>query len=105
MAERTSRQREETTELQALRRRIDELDRQIVGLLNERARAGLEVGRAKLAAGRRGVRDGEREREVLMRVALANEGPLPQEDLLAVYRRLVRATRQLEERERLGLEG
>lgn len=94
----------ESPELDALRRRIDELDRRIVALLNERARLGLEVGRAKLEAGRRAIRDGERERDVLTRVALANEGPLPQADLLAVYRRLVRATRELEERDRADLQ-
>lgn len=91
--------------LEELRRRIDELDRRIVGLLNERARLGLEVGRAKLAAGRRSIRDGEREREVLARVALANDGPLPRAEIAALYRRLVRATRELEERDREGFEG
>ena len=50
MAERS---RDETPELRRLRKRIDALDRKIVGLLNERAALGREVGRAKLAAGRR----------------------------------------------------
>ncbi len=99
MPDRLRARRADPPELLDLRRRIDELDAQIVGLLNERARLGLEIGRAKEAVGG-AVRDGEREREVLMRVALANEGPMPLADLLAVYRRLVRATRQLEEHER-----
>ena len=86
----------DSTELRRLRRRIDALDRRIVGLLNERARLGLEVGAAKSAAGRRAVLDADREREVLLRVAMANPGPLPQADLLAVYRRLILATRRLE---------
>ncbi len=90
----------ETPEMRRLRRRIDALDRRIVTLLNERASLALEVGRAKLAAGRRTVRDVEREREVLMRVALANAGPLAQADLLALYRRLMAATRELEARDR-----
>jgi chorismate mutase len=42
------------------------------------------------------VRDPDREREVLLRVAAANDGPLPQADLLALYRRLMTATRRLE---------
>ena len=86
----------DSAELRRLRRRIDALDRRIVGLLNERARLGIEVGAAKSAAGRRAVLDVEREREVLLRVAMANPGPLPQADLLAVYRRLILATRRLE---------
>lgn len=90
----------ETAEMRRLRRRIDALDRRIVGLLNERAELARAVGREKAAAGRRAVRDLEREREVLLRVTMANEGPIPQADLLAVYRRLIRAARALEERDR-----
>jgi chorismate mutase len=86
----------DSPELRRLRRRIDALDRRIVALLNERARLGLEVGAAKAALGRRGILDAEREREVLLRVAMANPGPLPQAELLAVYRRLILATRRLE---------
>jgi chorismate mutase/prephenate dehydratase len=91
--------RAETPELAKLRHRIDTLDRRIVALLNERAELGRNVGRAKKSAGRRSVRDLEREREVLLRVALANLGPLAQADLLAIYRRLIAATRALEERD------
>jgi len=90
----------ESPELVRLRHRIDALDRRIVGLLNERAELGREVGRVKQAAGRRSVRDLEREREVLLRVALANLGPLAQADLLAIYRRLIAATRAVEDRDR-----
>ena len=87
-------------ELATLRARIDELDRELVTLLNERAEVARSAGRAKSAAGRRAIRDGGREREVLLRVAMANAGPLPQVDLLAIYRRLFRATRALEARDR-----
>jgi len=90
----------ETEEMRRLRREIDALDRRIVGLLNERAAKGREVGREKAAAGRKAIRDAEREREVLLRVSMANEGPLPQADLLAIYRRLIAATRVLEARDR-----
>jgi len=61
---------------------------------------GREVGREKVAAGRRAIRDAEREREVLLRVTMANTGPIPQADLLAIYRRLMAATRALEARDR-----
>jgi chorismate mutase/prephenate dehydratase len=91
---------EETPELRRLRRRIDALDRRIVGLLNERAELAREAGMAKRAAGRRAIRDAEREREVLLRVTMANTGPLPQAEVLALYRRLMTATRALEARDR-----
>ncbi len=95
MAERRRRP-DETPELRRIRRRIDALDRRIVALLNERSGLARDAGRAKAAAGRRTVRDPDREREVLLRVTMANEGPLPQADLLAIYRRLIAATRTLE---------
>jgi len=90
----------ETAELRRLRQRIDALDRKIVGLLNERAELAREVGAAKAAIGRRAIRDNDREREVLLRVTMANQGPLPQAHLLALYRRLMIATRALEARDR-----
>ncbi|MES2210914.1 MAG: chorismate mutase [Chloroflexota bacterium] len=94
----------ESLELRRLRTRIDALDQEIVALLNDRARLALEVGRAKAAIGRRAIRDLEREREVLIRIAMSNEGPMPQADLLALYRLLFKATRALESADRAGRE-
>jgi chorismate mutase/prephenate dehydratase len=90
----------ESPDVVRLRHKIDALDRRIVELLNERAELGREVGREKAAAGRRAIRDADREREVLLRVTMANTGPIPQADLLAIYRRLMAATRALEARDR-----
>jgi chorismate mutase len=90
----------ETPELRRLRRRIDALDRRIVRLLNERAELARDVGRAKAAGARRAVRDPEREREVLLRVSMANDGPTPQADLLAIFKRLFAVARTLERRDR-----
>lgn len=100
----TGRQSRGSAELTRLRAEIDELDRRIVRLLNERAELTVEVGHEKSAIGRRAIRDREREREVLLRVTMANEGPLPQADVLAIYRRLIASARALEtaERERLA---
>ncbi len=71
-----------------------------MALLNERARIGLAAGEAKANGGGKPVHDPEREREVLLRVAMANEGPLAQADLIAIYRRLIAATRALEAKAR-----
>jgi chorismate mutase / prephenate dehydratase len=94
------RSRSESAELRDLRERIDRLDRRIVELLNERAELTKAVGEEKLRLGRRAIRDAAREREVLLRVSIANEGPLPQADLLSIYRRLIASARALEARER-----
>lgn len=85
-----------TQDLEALRAEIDRLDREIVGLLNRRARLGLAAGEAKKGLGLP-IADSEREREVLARVAMANEGPLPQGAMLALYRELIETIRRLEE--------
>jgi chorismate mutase len=90
-------------ELNRLRAEIDELDRRIVSLFNERSELARAVGHEKAALGRRAVRDREREREVLLRVSIANDGPMSQVDLLAIFRRLIASARALESaaRERL----
>jgi chorismate mutase/prephenate dehydratase len=93
----------EQGDLEALRSQIDDLDVQIVKLLNRRARLGLEAGHAKVRNGRP-VADSEREREVLVRVAMANDGPLPQDALLALYRQLIETIKRLEELEGIGSE-
>ena len=87
-------------ELEQIRDLIDQLDVRIVALLNERGSLGRAAGRAKAVAGRRAIHDPDREREVLLRVAMANPGPLPQADLVSIYRRIVSATRGLESRDR-----
>jgi chorismate mutase/prephenate dehydratase len=91
--------RPDSPELARLRDRIDALDRRIVELVNERAELTLAVGEEKARLGHP-IRDAAREREVLLRVTIANGGPTPQADLLAVYRRLIATARMLEARER-----
>ena len=88
----------EPGELETLRAEIDALDVQIVRLLNRRARLGLQAGSVKARDGRP-VADSEREREVLVRVAMANDGPMPQDALLALYRQLIETIKRLEELE------
>lgn len=90
----------EPAELRRLRKRIDALDRRIVRLLNERAELARDVGKVKSAAGRRSIRDAEREREVLLRVSMANAGPTPQADLIAIFKRLFGVARGIERRDR-----
>jgi chorismate mutase / prephenate dehydratase len=90
-----------TDDLDTLRSEIDALDREIVELLNRRARLGLAAGRAKTDTGRP-ITDSEREREVMIRIAMANNGPLPQDALLALYRQLIETIKRLEEIQKSG---
>jgi chorismate mutase/prephenate dehydratase len=87
-------------ELRRLRERIDEIDAAIVALLDERARIALEVGRVKQETGRRSVRDASREAQVIERVTSASAGLFPEPELVALYRKLIAATRRVQHAQR-----
>jgi chorismate mutase/prephenate dehydratase len=92
------------TQLGPLRERIDAIDARIVELLNERAEIALEIGRLKDAAGGRAIRDAAREQAVIEHALGASAGLFPDAELVALYRKLIAATRkvQVEQRRRGG---
>ena len=63
------------TALAPFRAQIDELDRQIVHLLNERAKIVVQVGKVK-QQNKTPIYQPDREREVLEKVRKLNQGPL-----------------------------
>ncbi len=75
-----------------MRRQIDALDRELVALLNRRARLSLGIGRMKRVAGLR-LFNHAREREIERRVALANQGPLSDPAVQRLWREILRQTR------------
>jgi chorismate mutase / prephenate dehydratase len=85
--------------LARVREAIDDVDRRIVALLDERAALALEAFRLKDAVGRP-IRDDQREAEVLRLVAEAGQGSMPAAALEAVYRQVIEVTRDLEAHER-----
>ncbi len=87
-----------------LRQRIDELDRKIVDLLNQRAEVVVEVGKTKLVDGTP-VYSPDREQAVFDRIAELNGGPLPQRSLKAIYRELMSGSFALEKSLRIGYLG
>ena len=88
------------TALAPLRERIDAIDNEIVALLDERARIALEIGRVKDAQGQKPIRDPAREAAVIERVTSASEGLFPQPELVALYRKLIAATRKVQSEQR-----
>lgn len=76
--------------LEDLRRRIDAIDEQILGLLERRADVVAHVAREKQDKGLP-VHDPEREREVLERLAQRGAGRFPREAIVAVYREVMSA--------------
>ena len=80
------------------RKKIDELDRKLVELLSERARAALEIGRLKRDTNLP-VYEPDRERIVFANVQEANRGPLPGRDLVRIYERIIDVMRNVQKEE------
>lgn len=91
-------------DLEELRRRIDELDQQIVDLLNQRAQVVVSVGKAKQVDGTP-IYAPDREQAVLRRISKLNQGPLPEGTLQAIYRELMSGSFALEKPLRIGYLG
>ncbi len=81
--------------LTELRKKIDEIDDQLIDLLNERARIVIEVGNLKKTE-KLDFHAPSREREILERLAARNKGPFPQNTLRAVYREILSSSLSLE---------
>jgi chorismate mutase len=84
--------------LEELRNRIDVLDRQLVELLNERARAALLIGHLK-AATSLPVYEPAREKVIYSNVRANNKGPLPDIELTHIYERIIDVMRALQRNE------
>lgn len=81
--------------IEQLRARIDSIDDQIVGLLNERSRVVLEVGKFKSGSNMQFHVPG-RERQIYERLNNLNTGPFPNDALRSIYREIISACLSLE---------
>ncbi len=77
------------------RKKIDELDRRLVELLSERARAAVEIGRLKRNTSLP-IYEPDRERVVFDNVQQMNRGPLPGRDLVRIYERIMDVMRNIQ---------
>ena len=77
------------------RRRIDELDKKLVELLNERSRCALEIGKLKQAA-KLPLYQPERENEVLANAEANNPGPLTDAAIRRLFERIIDEARAAE---------
>ena len=81
--------------LAELRRRIDELDRKLVELLNERSQCALEIGRLKQQE-HLPLYQPDREREVLENAERNNRGPLTNAAIRRLFERIIDEARAAE---------
>jgi chorismate mutase len=77
------------------RKRIDQLDKKLVRLLNERAKFTGEIGKIKEKR-RLPAYSPSREEEILRSVQKWNKGPLPADVLRRLYERILDESRTLE---------
>ncbi len=77
------------------RRKIDEIDKRLVELLNERSRCVVEIGRIKQASGD-ALYQPDREKQVLDGVVQANPGPLPDSAIRRLFERILDEARSVE---------
>ena len=80
------------------RKRIDEVDRRLVELISERARAAVEIGKLKRNTSMP-IYEPDRERIVFANVQEANRGPLPGRDLVRIYERIIDVMRNVQKEE------
>jgi chorismate mutase-like protein len=80
--------------LEDWRQEIDALDTELLRLLNRRAAIACEIAAIKVASGLPAY-DGNRESQVLERVAAKNRGPFDRESVTAIFRSIIQETRRL----------
>jgi chorismate mutase/prephenate dehydratase len=83
-------------ELNDLRKKIDELDRKILDLLNKRTEVVLDVGKTKQSKQLK-IHSPERERSILKRLKEQNAGPFPDETLRLIYEEIISASLALQQ--------
>ncbi len=81
--------------IEELRNRVDEVDRELVRSLNERARIVQEIVAIKAEAGK-ALFDPRREEEILRKVADENEGPIYDTSLREIFTLILHRIRDLE---------
>jgi len=93
-----------SADLDTLRRRIDEVDQALLGLLAQRARIVQQVGELKHQHGAPVYRP-EREAQIYRTLASRNPGPLSDQALQGIWREIISASRELERRLRVAYLG
>ena len=90
--------------IENLRKKINQIDLQLVEMLNERARVVIEVGKIKQQNGGP-IFAPDREKQVFETIKNANNGPLPNKCLVAIWRELMSGSFFLERPLRIGFLG
>jgi len=85
-------------DIEGWRKKIDDLDRKLVALLSERAKAAIAIGKLKRDTSMP-IYEPDRERVVFDNVQGSNRGPLPGRDLVRIYERIIDVMRNIQKEE------
>jgi chorismate mutase-like protein len=83
------------SDLEAWRKRIDEIDQQLLKLLNERSQCAVEIGHIKKKMNLPAWHP-QREVEILRNVVKSNPGPLGDAAIRRLFERIIDEARSLE---------
>ena len=81
--------------MEKLRKRIDELDTELLRLLNERAECVVKIGAIKQKA-QSNVVVPQREKELLDRLTLLNKGPMTKKMVHSLFQEIIDTLKELQ---------
>ena len=84
--------------IEEYRTKIDEVDQKLVALLKERAGYSLDI-RALKPSAHMGLYDPKREEEIFERIASYNDGPMYNENLIEIYRGILKVMKEVPSRD------
>ncbi len=87
-----------------LRKKIDEIDEEIINLFKERLKIAQEIGKIKASKGVQTF-DLGREKQILRRILELNQGVFPEETLKVIYSELIKACRASQEKLKVAFLG
>jgi chorismate mutase-like protein len=80
------------------RKKIDEIDRKLVELLNERAKAARAIGVLKQNT-KLPIYEPEREKAILNHIREISQGPISNADLVSVFEKIIEIMRRMQQDE------
>jgi chorismate mutase-like protein len=86
---------EARAELEKFRVLVDEVDRRIVALLNERTRVVQDIGRVKRQT-QMPIYEPKREDQVFANISATNHGPLTEEAVRRIFERIIDEMRMIQ---------
>src|SRR3989338_1140902 len=87
-----------------VRKKVDLIDKKILELLNERAKASQAIGKIKIKKGQ-SIYSPEREKEILDRLKAMNQGPITEAAIEAIYSEIMSSSISLEKEVRIAYLG